>query len=167
MQVTRDAPDWYHPGRSGALRLGPNIFGYFGELHPAIAEEMSAKETIHGFEVFLEAIPLPKKKQGPARKPLEISSLQPVMRDFAFIVDDTVEAGNLMRIITGTDKNLIRQVEIFDVYQGKGVEPGKKSIALNVTLQPKEQTLTDKDIEEISQKIVNNVTGKTGATLRG
>jgi phenylalanyl-tRNA synthetase beta chain len=167
LQTTRDAPDWYHPGRSGALRLGPNILGYFGEIHPALLDEIELKGPVVGFEIFLNNIPFSKKAKSAARKPLKLSPLQPVMRDFAFIVDEEVESGKLIHAVKGADKNLIKDVEIFDVYQGKGVEDGKKSIALNVTLQPFEETLTEKELEEISNKIINNIIGKTGGELRG
>ncbi len=167
LQATRDAPDWYHPGRSGTLRLGPNVLAYFGELHPAVLEAMDARETMAGFEVFLDNIPAPKKKTGPARPLLMLSPLQPVQRDFAFIVDSDIEAEVLVRAAQGADKALISRVEIFDVYQGKGIEDGKKSIALNVTLQPSDETLTEAVLETVSGRIVDNVTRKTGGQLRG
>ncbi|MCB9989949.1 MAG: phenylalanine--tRNA ligase subunit beta [Rhodospirillales bacterium] len=165
--VTRDAPDWYHPGRSAALRLGANVLAYFGELHPAVQAQMDIRETICVFEVFLDNIPQPKKKGGTAKKLLTLSPLQPVERDFAFIVDDAVDAESLVRAAMGADKNLVSRVDIFDVYQGKGVDPGKKSIAINVVLQPGEQTLTDAELESVTGKIVNMIAEKTGGQLRG
>lgn len=167
LQVTRDAPDWYHPGRSGSLRLGPNVMACFGEIHPALLEEMGIREKISAFEVFLGNIPEARKKSGTARPLLTLSALQPVTRDFAFVVDETVDAEALVKAAIGADKDLIREVEIFDVYQGENVEKGKKSIALNVTLQPKDQTLTETELENIAGKIVNNISSKTGGQLRG
>jgi len=167
LQVTRDAPEWYHPGRAGALRLGPNIIAVFGELHPALREELGLKGAAAGFEVYLDNIPQPKQKSGTAKKLLKLASLQPVSRDFAFIVDDTVEADSIIRAARGAEKNLIAAVDVFDIYKGKGVEDGKKSIAINVTLQPTEQTLTDDALEDIAGKIVSNVIAKTGGQLRG
>lgn len=166
IQVTRDAPDWYHPGRSGVLRLGPNVMAQFGEIHPAILEEMGIKEKVCGFEAFLDHIPQPKKKSGTTRSLLVLSAFQPVARDFAFIVDEDTEADTLVRAAIGADKKLISHVEIFDVYTGEGVESGKKSIALNIILQPQEQTLTDADLEAITNKIIENITSKTGGQLR-
>lgn len=165
LQVTRDAPDYYHPGRSAALRLGPNVIGYFGEIHPAILQEVDIDLPMSGFEFFLDAIPVPKKKET-SRKPLHLSSFQAVKRDFAFIVDNDVEADTLLRAAKSADKNLITNAEIFDVYSGKGVEDGKKSLAITVTLQPEETTLTDSDIEGVSKKIISAIEGKTQGKLR-
>jgi phenylalanyl-tRNA synthetase beta chain len=165
IQITQDAPEWYHPGRSGALRLGPTVLAYFGEIHPAVLMALKRDEVSAGFEVFLQNVPVPKKK-GTRRDLLKPSPFQPVSRDFAFIVDQSVEAEKLVRAVKGVDKALITHVEIFDVYTGKGVDPGKKSIALAITLQPVDKTLTDEEINAVSQKIVENVTKQTGAVLR-
>jgi phenylalanyl-tRNA synthetase beta chain len=153
LQVTTDAPEWYHPGRSGALRLGPNVLAYFGEIHPGIMLSLKRDETCCGFEVFLQNIPVAKKK-GTRKELLKPSPFQPVSRDFAFIVDLSVEAEKLVRAIKGVDKSLISGVDIFDVYTGKGVDPGKKSVGLAVTLQPVERTLTDEEISALSAKII-------------
>ncbi len=165
LQVSRDAPDYYHPGRSGSLRLGKDVLAYFGEVHPAVLEEMGVKGPVAAFEAFLNAGPALKKK-GSAKPLLALSTFQPVSRDFAFLLDDSVEAESLIRAARQPDK-MIERVEIFDVYKGKGVEDGKKSVAINVVIQPKDKTLTDKEIDAISQKIVENVTAKCGAMLRG
>lgn len=165
LQITTDAPEWYHPGRSGVLRLGPAVLAYFGEIHPAVLVAMKREEKYAGFEVFLPAIPVPKKK-GTRRELLRPSPFQPLSRDFAFILDEKVEAAKLVRAIKGVDKNLITDVEIFDVYMGKGVEPGKKSVAVCVTIQPVEKTLTDDEINALSKKIVDGVAQQTGGTLR-
>ena len=116
---------------------------------------------------FIESVPEPKKKgSGTALPLLRLSSFQPVRRDFAFTVDQSVEADSIQRAIKLADRDLIDDVSIFDVYMGKGVEPGKKSVALSVTLQPTDHTLTDAEIDGISKKIVDQVVTKTGATLR-
>lgn len=165
LQVSRDAPAWYHPGRSGVFKLGHNVIARFGEIHPATLEALDIKGPIVGFEVMLEAIPQAKKK-GPARPLLTLATLQPVERDFAFILDLKIESGELIRAIKGSDKDLISNVEIFDVYVGKGVPDGKKSVAASVTLQPRSQTLTDAEIEAVGKKIIDAVAAKTGGILR-
>ena len=167
LAVSTDAPDWYHPGRSGCLRLGPTVLARFGELHPAVLEALDASGPVAAFEVFLDALPQPKKKAGTARPTLALSPFQPVSRDFAFVVDSGVEADRLVRAARGADKALIADVEVFDVYQGPGVEEGRKSLALSVTLQPVEKTLTDAEIEAVAAKVVAAVTKATGAALRG
>ncbi len=163
--VSNDAPEWYHPGRSGSLRLGPTVLAHFGELHPSVLMTLKRDEKFAGFEVFLQSLPVAKKKST-AKELLRPSAFQPLSRDFAFVVDDAVEAEKIARTIKGVDKNLIAAVSIFDVYTGKGVEPGKKSLALSVTLQPVEKTLTDDEITALSNKIVEAVTKQTGGVLR-
>lgn len=165
LQITKDAPEWYHPGRSGALRLGPNVLAYFGEIHPAILDDMKREEAFAGFEVFLGNIPQPKNK-GARKETLRASSLQPVSRDFAFIVGEEVEADKIVRTIRGVDKVLIANIDIFDVYAGKGIDPGKKSVGIAVTLQPVDRTLTDDEIAALCAKIVDAVQKQTGAALR-
>ena len=166
IQIAREASDYFHPGRSGVLKMGKNILAQFGEIHPAVLDGMDIKGNIVGFEVFLDNVPTPKKK-GSAKALLQLSAFQPVARDFAFIVDEQVEADALIRAASGTDRNLISNVSVFDIYQGKGVDDGKKSIAINVEIQPKKQTLTDAEIEGLGQKIIDAVASKTGAVLRG
>ena len=167
LQITTDAPAWYHPGRSGVFRLGPSVLGRFGEIHPGVLEAMGVKGPLVGFEVFLDAVPAAKKKAGPARPLLKLSPFQPIRRDFAFVVDQGVEADKAIRAARGADKALVREVTVFDRYQGPGVEAGKKSLALTVTLQPVEKTLTDAEIEAVAGKIVGAVVKATGGTLRG
>lgn len=167
LQVTRDAPAWYHPGRSGALRLGANVLAYFGEIHPALLEEMKIDAAVSAAEVFIGNIPAPKKAPGTAKPLLKLSAFQPVARDFAFVVDRNTEASALIRAAQDADKTMIDRVEIFDVYEGKGVGDGKKSVAINVVFQPHEQTLTDAEIEALCKKIIDNVAAKTGGVLRG
>jgi phenylalanyl-tRNA synthetase beta chain len=161
------APDWYHPGRSGVIKLGDRVMAHFGELHPEIAAAADLKGPVAAFEVFLDAPPLPKQRATKARPKLVLSPFQPVERDFAFLVDTDVEAEKLVRAARGADRALIAAARVFDVYAGKGVPGGKKSVALTVTLQPVERTLTDAEIEAASAKIVAQVAKATGATLRG
>ncbi len=161
------APDWYHPGRSGVIKLGDRVMAHFGELHPQLAAEADFKGPVAAFEVFLDAPPLPKARASKARPKLVLSPFQPVERDFAFLVDDAVEAEKLVRAARNADKALITAVRVFDVYAGKGVPEGKKSLAVAVTLQPVERTLTDAEIEAVSTKIVGAVAKATGAVLRG
>ncbi len=165
LQVSRDAPEYYHPGRSGALRLGANVLAYFGEIHPMVLEKMDVKGPVAAFEAFLNNGPQAKKK-GSAKPLLVLSPFQPVQRDFAFLVDDKVEAENIVRAARSADK-MIDRIEIFDVYKGKGVDPDKKSVAINVIIQPKDKTLNDTEIEAIAKKIVETVASKCGASLRG
>jgi phenylalanyl-tRNA synthetase beta chain len=166
MSAQAGAPDWYHPGRSGAIKLGDRVMAHFGELHPEIAAAADLK-TVAIFEVFLDAPPPPKAKATKARAKLVLSAFQPVERDFAFLVDATVEAEKIVRAARNADKALISGARVFDLYAGKGVPEGKKSIAIAVTLQPVERTLTDAEIEAVSAKIVAAVVKATGAVLRG
>ncbi|CAN0299261.1 unnamed protein product [Discosporangium mesarthrocarpum] len=165
-QVGRDAPDWYHPGRSGSLRLGRNVLAYFGELHPRVLTEMGVRGPVVAFEVFLDAIP-EARARGTGRPALHLSPFQPVRRDFAFLVDDDVAAGDVLRAARGADKTLIADVALFDIYTGKGIEDGKKSLAVEVTLQPVDKTLTDAEIDAVAAQIVAAVAKATGGTLRG
>ncbi len=168
LQVDPDgAPSWYHPGRSGALCLGPNVMAVFGELHPRVLKAIDIKGPVLAFEVNLAKVPAPKAKGGGKLRPaLSLSPFQPVKRDFAFLLDDEVPAEKLIRAAKGADKKLVSGVELFDLYQGKGVEPGKKSLAITVTLQPTDKTLTDEEITAVSTKIVAQVAKATGGTLR-
>jgi len=166
-QVTRDAPDWYHPGRSGTLRLGPKtVLAYFGELHPAALKALDVEGTVAAFEIFLDALP-PQKAKSRAKPRLDANDLQPVRRDFAFVLDKGVAAGDVVRAAAGADKALIREVCVFDVFEGGALEKeGKKSLAIEVTLQPSSETLTDKDIEAVSSKIAAAVKSATGGEIR-
>jgi phenylalanyl-tRNA synthetase beta chain len=167
MSAQGGAPDWYHPGRSGAIKLGDRVMAHFGELHPEITTTAGLRGPVAAFEVFLDAPPLPKAKATKARPPLKLSPFQPVERDFAFLVDDSVEAEKIVRAARNADKALITGARVFDLYAGKGVAEGKKSIAIAVTLQPVERTLTDAEIEAVSARIVAQVVKATGAVLRG
>ena len=165
-QISTDASDYFHPGRSGSLRLGKNVIAQFGEIHPGILEEMDIKTPMVGFEVFLENIPAARKK-GTAKKLLEISPFQPVIKDFAFVVKDEVTSDALIRAAKSADKKLIASAEVFDVYTGKGIEEGHKSLALSVTIQPTEATLSEDQLEEIMVNVIGAVADKCGGVLRG
>ncbi|MQA66526.1 MAG: phenylalanine--tRNA ligase subunit beta [Alphaproteobacteria bacterium] len=167
LQTFAEAPSWYHPGRAGTLRLGPKtILAAFGEVHPGVLAAMDAAGPMVGFEVFLDAIPEPRDRGSRARPPLDLSPFQPVSRDFAFIVDDSVAGEALIRAVRGADRTLIVDATVFDVYHGKGVPEGKVSIALAVTLQPVKATLTDAEIEAVAKKVVAAAEKAVGATLR-
>ncbi|MFO1015533.1 MAG: phenylalanine--tRNA ligase subunit beta [Caulobacteraceae bacterium] len=160
------ASAWWHPGRSARLQLGPKaVLAEFGEIHPATLKARDVEGPVFAFEIWLEAIPEPKKKATKGRPALAMSPLMPLSRDFAFLVDAKTAAGDLTRAITGADKALISGARVFDVYQGQGVPEGQKSLAVEVTVQPRDATLTDAEIEALSQKIVA-AAGKAGARLR-
>jgi phenylalanyl-tRNA synthetase beta chain len=167
LQVVPGGPSWLHPGRSGTIQIGPqNILGYFGEINPRIAEALDADGPLVAFEVILDRIPEPKARATRARPVLELSPFQPVERDFAFVVERTVRAADLVRAAQNVDRKLIAGVAVFDVYEGRGIEPGKKSIAIAVTIQPRDKTLTDAEIEAVARKIVAEVEKRTGGVLR-
>lgn len=168
LQVSNEAPHWYHPGRSGSFKLGPkNVIGYFGEVHPRILAEMDVVGPIVAFEIFPALLPEPKKKATRAKVPLNLSDLQPVRRDFAFVVDVSVAADALIRAARNADKKLIVDVSLFDVFEGGAMGEGKKSLAIEVTLQPTDKTLTDEEIDAVSKSIIAAVEKATGGTLRG
>jgi phenylalanyl-tRNA synthetase beta chain len=167
LQTVPGGAPWLHPGRSGTIQIGPqNVLGYFGELHPRALEALGADGPLVAFEVILDRIPDAKQRPTRAKPVLELSAFQPVSRDFAFIVDRTVKAGDIVRAAHGADKKLITAVTVFDVYEGKGIDDGKKSIAISVTMQPREKTMTDQEIEVVAAKIVAEVNKKTGGVLR-
>ena len=167
LSVTREAPTWFHPGRSGALKLGPKIvLGVFGEFHPDLLAKLGADAPLAGFELYLDALPAAKRK-GTAKPALGASDLQPVLRDFAFLLDSDVQAGDVLRAAAGADRALISAVNVFDVFTGQGVPEGKKSLAIELTLQPRDKTLTDAEIEAVASKIVAAVEKATGGKLRG
>ena len=166
LQVSTDAPAHYHPGRSAGLRLGKAVLAWFGELHPGVLHRLDVRGPMVGFEVFLDRVP-PRKAHGAARTPLHLSPFQAVRRDFAFVVDDAVAASDVLRAARGADRDLIAGARLFDIYTGKGIDDGKKSLAVEVTLQPVEATLTDEQIEQVAQRIVGAVEKQTGGALRG
>ena len=168
LQVVPGGPTWFHPGRSGTIQIGPqNVLGHFGELHPRAIAGLKAEGPLVAFEVILEKIPEPKTRPTRAKPLLDVSPFQPVERDFAFVVDNSVKAADIVRAAQNVDKKLVTNVAVFDVYEGKGIDPGKKSIAIAVTIQPREKTMTDAEIETLAGKIVAEVTKRTGGVLRG
>jgi phenylalanyl-tRNA synthetase beta chain len=168
LQVAQgQASPWFHPGRSARLQLGPKtLVAEFGELHPRILKDLDAEGPMLAFELTLDAIPEPKRKPTKTKAALSLSPLMPLTRDFAFLVDLSVPAGELVRPILSADKALIAQAQVFDVYQGKGVPEGQKSVAVEVTVQPTEKTLTDAEIEALSGRIVAAAEKAVGAKLR-
>ena len=166
-QIVQGAPAWYHPGRSGTLQLGPKSpLVHFGELHPAVLKAMDVEGPMVGFEIYLDNAPMPKKAVK-SRGALDLSQLQAVERDFAFIVEDTVSTENLVRAASTADKKLINDVVVFDVFKGGSLEANQMSVGVTVKLQPTEATLTDAEIEAVSDKIIANVSKQTGGILRG
>jgi phenylalanyl-tRNA synthetase beta chain len=168
LQVVPGGPSWLHPGRSGAIQIGPqNVLGHFGELHPKALEALGADGPLVAFEVVLERIPEAKARPTRAKPALELAPFQPVERDFAFVVDRAVKAADLVRAAQGVDRKLIAGIVVFDVYEGPGIDPSKKSIAIAVTLQPREKTMTDQEIDAVAARIVAEVGKRTGGVLRG
>ena len=168
IQIEQGGPAWYHPGRSGTIKMGPKVvLGYFGEFHPKTLEALDVSGALAGFEVYIDAMPEPKKKATRTKPALELSPFQAVKRDFAFVVDKSVEAGAIVRAAVGADRKLVTGVNVFDIFEGASLGEGKKSIAIEVQIQPAERTLTDEDFEALTQKIVANVTKTTGGVLRG
>ena len=165
-QITTDAPDYYHPGRSGAIRLGKNVLAYFGELHPSVLKALDIKTNVVAFEVFVENIPLPRDNKSKAKKRLELSQLQAVEKDLAFVCSKDVKAVSIVGAAKTADRENIIDVRVFDVYEGENLEQDKKSIAITVTFQPKDKTYTDTELEALMNKVIVEVGKKTGAVLR-
>ena len=166
-QLLDQSADWAHPGRGGRVQLGPkNILGWFGEIHPSILTDMDISFPVVGFEIDLDALPLPKEKSSRTKPALEMNDLMPVKRDFAFIVERDVLAGKLVKAAAAANKNLISRVSVFDVFEGAGIGDNKKSVGLEVTIQPKGNTLTDQEIENISLSIIKSVEKASGGVLR-
>ncbi len=166
LQTSTQTSEYWHPGRSGALRLGPkNLLAEFGELHPGVLAKLGVEGPVLAFELWPEAIPA-RRAKNTAKGALQKSDLLPLSRDFAFVVDADLPAETLVRAAKGADKALIKEVRLFDVYEGKGVPEGKKSLAIEVLIQPREATLTDKQIESLSQAIIAKVGKATGGVLR-
>ena len=170
LMIAREAPDWFHPGRSAVLKLGPkNTLAAFGELHPKVLRELDVRGPAVAVTVFLENLPAPKAK-GTTRPALEVSNFQAVERDFAFVVEERVEAAAITRAAEGADKKLIDRVDVFDVFSGKRAAEqlgaGMKSVAISVRLQPTEATLTETEIDAVAERIVASVSKATGARLR-
>ena len=160
------APAWYHPGQSGVLKLGPTVLAEFGLLHPLCLKALDVDGPIAGFEVFLDRVPSSKRKSGPARPKFAPSAFQPVERDFAFLLDESVQVEDVVRAIRGAKKNLITSIDVFDVYASQDLKDNKKSVALSVRLEPAAATLTDAEIEDVLQRIVAAVEKAVGGQLR-
>jgi phenylalanyl-tRNA synthetase beta chain len=168
LQIVAGGPPWFHPGRCGALQFKPkNVVGHFGELHPRILNELGLVGPLVAFELGLDDIPLPKSKPTKTKPKLELSEFMPVERDFAFVVDRGVKAADIVNAVQAADRTLVADVNVFDVYEGAGIPQDKKSVAIAVTLQPRDRTLMETDIAVVTDKIVKEVAEKTGATLRG
>ncbi|GAC1336559.1 MAG: phenylalanine--tRNA ligase subunit beta [Beijerinckiaceae bacterium] len=168
MQVLPGAPAWFHPGRSGTLQFGPKgVIGHFGELHPSVLDALDAEGPHAAIEIILDVLPPTKIRATKIRPALDLPALMPLERDFAFVVDREVRAAEMIKAAQAADRTFVTEVSVFDVYEGPGIAPGKKSIALAVTLQPRDKTMTDAEIEVISRKIIGNVVQKTNAVLRG
>jgi phenylalanyl-tRNA synthetase beta chain len=168
--VSDNTKHCYHPGRSGSVNLksekGPHL-AYFGEVHPAIVKNIDFKDpNIFGFEIFLKNIPEPNKKLRQSKKSFQASDFQKSERDFAFVIDKIFKIGVLEKIIKEIDEKLIQKVSTFDVYEGENIPKGKKSVAINVTLQAFDKTLTENDLDQISKNIIKVVSEKTGAIIR-
>jgi phenylalanyl-tRNA synthetase beta chain len=167
VQSMADAPSWFHPGRSGSLKLDPRTtLAHFGELHPAVLKALDIDGPVIAVEIYLDSMPLPKSIKR-TRSKYAPSTLQSVTRDFAFVVKDDVPAAKLIIAIKGADKEHIVDVSLFDRFVGQGVEPGHVSLALQVTLQPQVQAFTAEQLEAIAQKVIASALKATGATLRG
>jgi phenylalanyl-tRNA synthetase beta chain len=168
--VSDNTKHCYHPGRSGSINLksekGPHL-AYFGEIHPAIIKNLDFREqNIFGFEIFLKNIPKPNKKLRQSKKSFHASDFQKSERDFAFVIDKIFKVGILEKIIMEIDEKLIQKVTTFDIYEGENIPKGKKSVAINVTLQAFDKTLTENDLDQISKNIIKAVSEKTGAIIR-
>jgi phenylalanyl-tRNA synthetase beta chain len=164
LTLTQDAPGFYHPGRSATVRNGPKtVLGSFGELHPRVLAALDLAGPVVAFQLDLDAVPEPKRRRKSAP---DLPAFQPIRRDFAFLVDVSVTADTVVRAARGAERALIAAVSLFDLYQGDRLPAGKKSLAIEVTFQPRERTLTDAEIEVASRKVVAAVTMPPGATLR-
>ncbi len=168
LQIVPGGPAWMHPGRSVTLQFGPKgVIGHLGEVHPRTLKLMDARGPLVAFEIILDALPPPKMRPTRMKPKLALSEFQPVTRDFAFVVDRSIAAGDMVKSAQGAERTLISDVSVFDIYEGDKIDPGKKSVALAVTLQPTERTLTDAEIEAVAAKITAEMAKRYGATLRG
>ncbi len=168
LQVAAGGGAAFHPGRSATLRFGPKTaIGSFGEIHPRVLAAMDVAGPLVGFEVVLDDIPAPKSRPTKAKARLDLPEFMPLQRDFAFLVDRAVEAGTLVKAALGAERQLVTEVLVFDIYEGEGVPAGKKSVAITATLQPRDGTMKDAEIDAAMAKIIGEVVKKTGAVLRG
>ncbi|SDO59073.1 phenylalanine--tRNA ligase subunit beta [Phyllobacterium sp. OV277] len=168
LQIESGGPAWYHPGRSGTIKLGPKVvLGTFGEFHPKTLETLDVSGALCGFEIYVDAIPEPKQKATRTKPPLTLSDFQTVRRDFAFVVDRSVDAASIVRAALAGDKKLIAGVQVFDLFEGPSLGADKKSVAIEVAIQPQERTLNDEDLDALTKRIVESVGKQTGGVLRG
>ncbi|MCR6670865.1 phenylalanine--tRNA ligase subunit beta [Devosia ginsengisoli] len=166
VQLFAEPAPWSHPGRGGRVAQGPKTLGWFGELHPALAAELDIDGPVAAFELDLDALPEPRRKATKTKPALDLSALMPLTRDFAFVVDKAVTAGAILKAARGADKALIKDVTVFDVFEGNHVGEGKKSVAIEVTIQPSDKTLTEEEIDRISAGVIAAVTKTSGGVLR-
>ena len=163
-------PSYFHPGKSGAIYLNKNEdkpVAYFGEMHPNIIKKLDIKtEALAIFEIYIDNIKKTEKKLKDQKPQYKYSDYQKSERDFAFVLDKPFKAQDLIKVISEIDKNLIKNIKVFDIYEGENIPDDKKSIALNVTIQSPDKTLTDEDLEKINKLIISTVENKTGAKLR-
>jgi len=167
-QIVPGGPAFMHPGRSGLIQFGPkNKIGAFGEIHPRALEAIGAEGPLVGFEIILNDIPVTKSKTTTAKPKAELSEFMPLQRDFAFVVERAVAAADIVKAALAGDRAFVAAADVFDVYEGAGIAEGQKSVAISVTLQPRDRTLTEAEIDAIAARIVAAVRHETGATLRG
>ncbi len=166
LTITNDVPDYYHPARSGAIKMGNAFLGVFGEIHPLKSNKVGLKHRVNAFELYIDSLPKLKEQKTTQKKKYVLNDLQPIYRDFAFIVDCGLEAGKIIETVKKTNKDLIKDVHIFDIYQGKNMEEGKKSIAFSVRIQPVNKSLTGDEIDMIANKIIKEITEKFDGVLR-
>lgn len=164
--ITNDVPDYYHPFRSGAVKMGNVILGIFGEIHPLKTNKIGLKGKVNAFEVYLNNLPKLKVQKTTQKKRFILNDLQPLYRDFAFIIDRELEIGKIINIVKKSNKDLIKEVHVFDIYEGENIDKNKKSIAFSVKIQPLNKTLTTEEIDQISNKIIKEITEKYDAVLR-
>lgn len=165
VQISREVPAWYHPGRAGAIKIGKTVLGHFGEIHPKILKAMDIKTPVCACEIFLDRLPPAKKKNGKGIKTLKLSAFTPILRDLAFLAPRSVDAEKIVVAAKNTDKTLITDVSVFDLYEGENLGD-KKSVAIQLTIQPVEKTMTDEEIESVCRRVVGAVAAATGAALR-
>jgi len=170
LYIDDKTPSYYHPGKSGRIFLSKDkekVVAYFGEIHPNILKKIDIKtESLVGFEIFLDNIKQIKKSLKNQKTQYQHSDYQKSERDFAFVIDKDFKVQELIEVVSNVDKNLIKSIKVFDVYEGENISENKKSIALNITIQSSEKTLKDEDLDRISKLIISTVETKTGAKIR-
>ena len=168
--IDSETPNYYHPGKSGRLFLDnrkDKVAAYFGEMHPNILKKIDMKtESLVGFEIFMDNLKLPEKTLNDLKSKFSFSDYQKSERDFAFIVNKDVKALDLIEAISSVNESLVKDIKVFDVYEGENIPENQKSIALSVTIQSAERTLNEDDLEKINNLIIKTVENKTGAKIR-